>query len=152
MNNIAWLIRRFPFFPIFGSGNYKVQSIFAGDVAKIAVDAVDEPSGKIIDAIGPETFTFEEMVHLIAKKIGRSPLFMHVPPQLGILLGKIIGLFQKDVILTRDELTGLMQSLLTSTQTPDGNTLFSRWLEENKETVGSSYTSELGRHFKYPFS
>ena len=53
----------------------------------------------------------------------------------------------KDVVLTRDELIGLMAEKLTSSQKPNGPTHFSDWLKENKKQVGTAYTSELNRHF-----
>jgi NADH dehydrogenase len=68
-------------------------------------------------------------------------------PSLGIFLGRIIGLFVKDVVLTEDELRGLMANKLTSNQVPNGKNLFSEWIRNNRDSIGSEYTSELGRHF-----
>jgi NADH dehydrogenase len=149
VNNVAWLIRKFPLFPIFGDGQYKVQPVFVGDLAGIAVDCGRKYESETIDAIGPETFTFEELAHLIAKAVSRNVAFMKFPPRLGILLGKLIGLFIRDVILTNDELDGLMTNLLTSEQEPNGETKFSTWLEANGNTIGRSYASELDRHFRW---
>jgi len=75
--------------------------------------------------------------------------FVHVWPNVGIFLGKIIGLFLHDVLLTKDELKGLMLNKLTSRQTPNGKTKFTEWIKLNKETVGERYTSELDRHFRW---
>jgi NADH dehydrogenase len=149
VNNIAWTIRKFPVVPIFGSGKYKVQPIFAEDLASIAVETSKSESSQIMDAIGPETFTYEGFLRLIAKELNRKVVFFHTSPSLGIFLGKIIGLFVKDVILTKDELHGLMQNKLTSGQVPNGKTLFSDWLHENRHLVGTEYTSELNRHFNW---
>ena len=88
INNIAWMIRRFPVFPIFGSGDYRVQPVFVDDVARIAVQHSSSSSGTLVDAIGPETFTFEELARLIAQKIGRKVMFMEMPPGLGYYHGK----------------------------------------------------------------
>jgi nucleoside-diphosphate-sugar epimerase len=152
VNNIAWLIRTYPVFPIFGSGNYHVQPVFVEDLAQIAIQHSTGPSRVTVDAIGPETFTFDEMVRLIANKLGRAPKFIKVPPSLGIFLGQIIGLFLKDVILTENELKGLMAELLTSSQPPNAATRFSAWLEENMSSVGSRYSSEIARHFRWSAS
>ena len=102
-----------------------------------------------MDAIGPETFTFQEFVALIAKKIGKNTKFIKVPPSLGIFCGQIIGMFLRDVLLTQNELKGLMDEMLTSAQEPNGKTKFSDWLEKNKSTVGNSYSSEIARHFRW---
>jgi NADH dehydrogenase len=61
----------------------------------------------------------------------------------------LIGLWVRDVVLTRDELRGLMAEKLTSGQVPNGKTLFSTWLQAHKAVVGQAYTSELGRHFHW---
>ncbi|MBN1667949.1 MAG: NAD(P)H-binding protein [Anaerolineales bacterium] len=147
VNNIAWTIRKFPVIPIFGSGQYQVHPVFAGDLAKIAVDAARLSQNQIMDAIGPETFTYAAFLKLLATELDRKPVFIHLPPAVGILLGKIIGLAVRDVVLTRDELRGLMANKLTSPQVPNGETRFSAWLHEHRDQVGRTYTSELQRHF-----
>ena len=73
--------------------------------------------------------------------------FLHIPPTLGIVLGKIVGAFVGDVVLTKDELRGLVVDKLCSSQKPNGQTLFSDWIRENKDTVSERYTSGLARHF-----
>lgn len=148
VNNIAWLIRKSPVFPIFGSGQYRVQPVFVGDLADLAIRQSTSPAGAAADAIGPETFTFRELVTLIAARLGRQPRLVHVPPSLGVFCGRLLGLFLRDVLLTRNELKGLMDEMLTSTQAPNGSTRFSDWLEQNKSTVGTSYSSEIARHFR----
>ena len=152
VNNIAWLIRKSPVFPIFGSGRYRVQPVFVEDLAEIAIRQSKGPAGTTVDAIGPETFTFQELVSLVAEKIGRSPVFVNVPPSLGILGGRILGLFLRDVLLTRNELKGLMDEMLTSGQPPNGTTRFTDWLEKNRSTVGTFYSSEVARHFRWAAS
>ncbi len=149
VNNIAWLIRKSPVFPIFGSGRYRVQPVFVEDLAEIAVLQSLGTPGTTVDAIGPETFTFQELVMLIAERIGKHPKIVKIPPSLGILSGRILGLFLRDVLLTRNELRGLMDEMLTSAQAPNGTTRFSDWLEKNKATIGGSYSSEVARHFRW---
>jgi uncharacterized protein YbjT (DUF2867 family) len=147
VNNIAWTIRKFPVVPIFGSGKYKVQPVFVEDLAKLAVEASRCEESATFDAIGPETYTYDSFLKLIARELNRNITFVHTSPSMGILLGKLIGLLVRDVILTKDELRGLMQNKLTSNQDPNGKTLFSVWLRDNKLSIGSGYTSELKRHF-----
>ena len=149
VNNIAWLIRKSPAFPIFGPGDYRVQPVFVENLAGIAIRHSEGAANITVDAIGPETFTFLEMVRLIAQALGRRTWFVRVPPALGILAGRVIGLFMNDVLLTSNELKGLMDEMLTSEQPPNGQMRFSTWLEENKTTVGRSYSSEVARHFRW---
>lgn len=149
VNNIAWMLRRFPVFPIFGAGEYRVQPVFVGDLASIAVASGEEEESRVIDAIGPETYSFRELVEVMASALDRDVRFVHVPPGLGILLGRIIGSFVRDVVLTRDELSGLMASLLCSDQPPNGKTKFSEWITSHANEIGTSYSSELQRHFRW---
>jgi uncharacterized protein YbjT (DUF2867 family) len=149
VNNIAWLVRRFPVFPIFGSGRYRLQPVYVDDLAAIAIQAAQEQRAVLVDALGPENFTFEEFIELLIKALRPDVKQVHVHPAFGIALGQAIGLFLKDVILTGAELQGLMDNLLTSTQAPNGATLFSGWLERNRENIGRSYASELERHFRW---
>jgi NADH dehydrogenase len=149
VNNMAWLIRKFPMFPIFGSGKFLVQPVFVEDLARVAVEQASGTSSVTLDAIGPETFTFEEAVRMMAEKMGRRTRFVHMPPWLGLVGGRMIGVAVRDEILTRDELDGLMQELLTSRQEPNCATRFSDWVGENAGTIGRQYTSEMGRHFRW---
>ena len=152
VNNIAWLIRKSPVFPIFGSGHYRVQPVFVEDLAEIAVRQSTGTAGTTVDAIGPEIFTFHQFVALIAEKVGKNPKMVKVPASLGIFCGHILSIFLRDVLLTRNELKGLMDEMLTSGQAPNGATKFSDWLEKNKSTVGATYSSEIARHFRWSAS
>ena len=42
INNIAWLLRHSPFFPLFGFGKYELQPIYVEDMADLVVQAVQE--------------------------------------------------------------------------------------------------------------
>lgn len=149
VNNIAWLIRRVPVFPIFGSGEYRLQPVYVGDLAAIAVGCARDSKSTAVDAIGPESFTFEEFVKLLVAKIRPGVKLVHMPASIGITLGRAIGLAVRDVLLTRAELRGLMDGMLTSTQAPNGTARFAEWLDAHKGELGSSYASELGRHFRW---
>ena len=149
VNNIAWLIRKVPVFPIFGSGQYRLQPVYVGDLAAIAVACAGGAPSAVVDAIGPETFTFEDFVKLLAAKVRPGVRLVHVPPAIGIALGQLVGIAVRDVLLTKAELRGLMDGLLTSQQAPNGATRFSEWLEAHKAEMGVAYSSELDRHFRW---
>jgi len=65
INNIAWTLRRLPVFGVFGNGNYRMQPIYVEDFAKLAVEQGASRENQIIDAIGPETFSYRELVRTI---------------------------------------------------------------------------------------
>ncbi len=147
INNIAWLLRKFPVFVIPGKGDYSLQPIFIEDMAELAVRAGAGEENQIIDAVGPETFTFNQLARRIAQTVGSRSLIIHLPPPVAHFLSKIIGLLVGDVILTRNEVRGLMDNLLITDSPPTGNTRLSDWLKENAASVGGEYASELKRHY-----
>jgi NADH dehydrogenase len=70
-----------------------------------------------------------------------------VPPRLALLAAQFLSLFVGDVILTPEEVQGLMANLLVSKQPARGKTAFKDWLEANKAMVGTKYASEIQRHY-----
>lgn len=148
INNIAWLLRRFPVFAVPGSGDHRVQPVFVEDVAEIAVSTADHHKNVVLHAVGPETYTFDELVRLIADKIQRRVKIVHLRPGLVLFLSRMIGYIVRDVVLTRDEVEGLMSNLLVSESPPTGQTRLSDWLGQNANSVGARYASELDRHYR----
>lgn len=145
---MAWLLRRFPVFAVAGDGRYPVQPVYVDDVAAIAVQAGREPQDLTLDAVGPETYAYEELVRLVAGALGRPRPIVHVPPVLVWLTAAAIGLLVGDVVLTRDEVAGLMTGLLVSTGPPTGPTRLSQWLRDHAATLGRAWASELERHYR----
>ena len=148
INNIAWMLRRFPLFVVPGGGGYRFQPIFVEDLAGLAVDAGGQEDNLILDAAGPETYTFDEFVRLVGQTMGTRTKILHLPSALALGISKIVGYFLGDVVLTRDEITGLMSDLLISDAPPAGNTSLKSWPTINVATLGGSYTSELDRHYR----
>ncbi|MBE0672055.1 MAG: NAD(P)H-binding protein [Anaerolineales bacterium] len=147
INNIAFLLRRFPFFLIPGDGSYGIQPVYVEDLADLAVEAVYSKEIYTIDAVGPDAYTFKEMVQLIGATIGARRLLISVPPRLALLATQFLSLFVKDVILTPEEVDGLMANLLVSKEPARAKTAFKDWLKINQNTVGARYASELERHY-----
>ena len=148
INNMAWALRRFPFFPLYGRGDYPVQPIYVEDLAAQALEAGSQSENSVADAAGPDTFSFEELLRLLASSMGVRRGFLHTPPSVGLALTGLVGLMMRDVVLTRDEVTGLMAGLLTSRAPPTGTTKLSDWLAENGDRLGRSYVSELRRNWQ----
>lgn len=148
INNIAYLLRRFPFFFLPGDGSYKLQPVHVDDAAALAVEGVYRTDNYIIDAVGPDIFTFKEMVQLIGEKVGAKRPLLPVPPRLALLAAQFLSLFVSDVILTPEEVDGLMAGLLVSKEPPLGKTRLADWLEKNKNRVGARYASEIQKHYQ----
>jgi uncharacterized protein YbjT (DUF2867 family) len=152
INNIAYLLRRFPIFALPGDGSYKLQPVYVDDVAELAVEGVYRTDNYISDAVGPDIFTFKEMVELIGEKIGAKRPLISVPPRLALLAAQFLSLFVNDVILTTEEVEGLMAGLLVSKEPPPGKTHLADWLEKNKDRVGANYASEIKKHYINAYS
>ena len=150
LNNIAWMLRRFPVHPIPGDGRYGVQPIFVEDLARLAVELGAGGDDVEVDAVGPEVLAYEEMVRLIARKTGARARMVHVPPWAALAGAWLAGLLVRDVVLTREEIDGLTAGLLVSRsgEAPPGTTRLSDWLDDNAELLGRGYTSELARHYR----
>lgn len=148
INNIAFLLRRFPFFFIPGDGSYGIQPVYVDDLAELAVQGVYSKDNYVIDAVGPDAYTFKEMVQLIGETIGAKRPLISVPPRLALWAAQFLSLFVGDVILTPEEVDGLMANLLVSKHPALGKTAFKDWLEANKSTVGKKYASEIKRHYQ----
>jgi NADH dehydrogenase len=148
INNIAYLLRRFPFFFLPGDGSYRLQPVYVDDVAELAVEGVYRTDNYIIDAVGPDIFTFKEMVQLIGEKIGAKRPLIPVTPRLALLAAQFISLFVDDVILTPEEVDGLMAGLLVSDEPPRGKTRLADWLDKNRDKVGTNYASEIKKHYE----
>lgn len=146
INNIAWLLRKFPIFVIPGSGNYRLQPVFVEDLAEIAVSAGHREDNIVMDAVGPEVFTYNELITLIARNINSRARIVHVSPGLALFLAKLIGYVVRDLVTTKDEIDGLMSNLLISEGLPTGHTRLSEWLEQNGNSVGAKYFPDLRRH------
>jgi NADH dehydrogenase len=145
VNNIAWSLRHFPVFGVFGAGDYKLQPIYVDDLALAAVEKAAGARDEVLNAIGPETFTYRELVETVGRSLGLKRLVAGVPPGLGYWGCRAVGLLVRDVIITRQEIQGLMEGRLYVDAPPLGATKLTDWIQRHKDTLGRHYTSELAR-------
>jgi NADH dehydrogenase len=145
VNNIAWTLRRLPVFGVFGDGQYRLQPIYVDDLAELAVEQGAASGSRTLDAIGPETFTYRELVRTIGEMIGKRRPIISVSPVIGYAVGWAVGKFVGDVIVTREEIAGLMNNLLVTGSPPTGRTRLTDWIREHAATLGIKYASELAR-------
>jgi NADH dehydrogenase len=146
INNIAWFVRQLPVFGIPGDGRYAIRPIYVEDMAQLLASAVDEKGNSVVDAVGPETFSFKELVTLIAEQIGRPARLVPMPAFLVHAATRAAGWLVGDVVLTWEEYKGLMSNLLASQAPATGPTRLSEWLAENGDCLGRQYASEVARH------
>jgi NADH dehydrogenase len=147
INNIAWLLRRLPVFAIPGDGSYGIQPVHVDDLAKLAVEIADRSEDLVMDAAGPETYTYGDLVRTIREAIGSRSHLVNVPPGAAVVLGRLLGWLVRDVLITREEVAGLLDGLLASRQETACETRLSDWLARNRREVGHRYLSEVAMHY-----
>ena len=145
INNIAWMLRHLPVMGIFGKGNYRMRPIHVEDLARLMVEEAGKTENVTVNAVGPESFSYVELVNKLGEIIGVKKLKIHVPAFAGLLAGWALGILMKDTVITGEEIKGLMQGLLYVDGPATGNTKLTDWLIENKNTIGVKYASELAR-------
>jgi len=145
INNIAWMLRHLPLVGVFGDGQYRIRPIHVEDLAELAVREGHSEGNRVVDAVGPETFTYRQLLQEIGRLIGKRRPAIRVAPSLGYLaawaLGKVLG----DVVVPREEIAGLMAGLLSVDGPATGQTRLSDWVRQHADTLGRRYASELAR-------
>ena len=145
INNICWVLRTFPLYGLFGDGDYGIQPIHVEDFAQLAVEAGKGRENMTMDTVGPEFFLFRDLVTALGEIIGcRRPL-VSLPPWLGLLAGKVMGVMTRDVVITWEEIGGLMAGLLAVDSPAAGKTRLTDWARRHQDTLGVKYASELAR-------
>lgn len=145
INNIAWALRRLPIFGVFGDGQYRLQPIYVDDLAEVAVEQGGRQENAIINAIGPETFTYRGLVEKIGEIIGKRRRVISLPPSVGYTVSLAIGKLVDDIFITREEIEGLMADLLYVDTPPVGKTRLTDWASEHADSLGRRYANELIR-------
>ena len=148
VNNMAWLLRHLPLYAVPGDGRYRVQPVSVEDVADLALAAAGGTGASVCDAVGPEVYTFDEFLRLLAGSIGRRARLVHLPPPAVVTLGRALGRLMGDVMITREELAALMSELLVSSDPPTGTRSFAAWLPDQAAWLGRRYANELRRNWR----
>jgi len=148
INNIAWFLRRLPVFGVPGNGHCGIRPIYVEDMARLLVDSIEATANCVTNAVGPETFEFDDLVRLIAREVGSSVWVVHLPAPLAYLGTLVTGWIVHDVVLTWQEYGGLLANLLAPDGAAVGETRLSQWLAANRASVGRKYASEVKRHFR----
>jgi NADH dehydrogenase len=145
INNIAWMLRRLPVFGVFGRGEARLTPIHVEDLARICADAAERDNDEVLDAVGPETFTYREMVEEMSRAMGIRRLILPIPDFVALAAGRVLGLFLGDIVITGHEISGLRGELMYTGTEPLGTTRFTGWLAAEAETLGRRYVNDLVR-------
>jgi uncharacterized protein YbjT (DUF2867 family) len=150
INNIAWLLRHVPVFAIGGSGGYRVRAIHVDDLARLCVRLGQRSDTVVLDAVGPQTLTFAELVAAVRTAVGSHTLVTRVPGVVLTSLSRVVSLALRDTLLTRDEYLAMADGLADSDAAATGSIVLTDWLAEHGNDLGRHYANELSRHFRKP--
>ena len=148
LNNIAWLLRHLPVFPVGAGGAYRIRAVHIDDLAALAVAAGAARVDSVTDAVGPERPTFMELVRLIHGAVGSRSVIVRVPGALVPPLASALGLLLRDVLLTGDEYRAMAAGLADTRGPATGRVALSAWVNEHADSLGRSYANEIDRHFE----
>jgi NADH dehydrogenase len=148
INNIAWLLRHVPVFAIGGRGDYRVRGIHVDDLARLCVQLGTRDDTVTVDAVGPESLTFRELVTAVRSAVGSHALVVPVPGPLLIAASRVLGLVLRDTLLSSEEYYGMADGLADSDAPATGDIKLTDWIADHAAELGRSYANELDRHFR----
>ena len=148
INNIAWLLRRVPVFAVGGRGDYRVRGIHVDDLARLCVKLGGDRETVTVDAVGPQSLTFRELVDAVRAAVGSRALVVNVPGPVVLALSRALGTALRDTLLTADEYQAMADGLADSAAPATGDTVFTEWVAKHGAELGRNYANELDRHFR----
>jgi len=148
INNIAWLLRRVPVFAVGGRGDYRVRGIHIDDLARLCVKLGAGRETVTVDAVGPQSLTFRELVDAVRAAVGSRALVVNVPGPVVLALSRALGTALRDTLLTADEYQAMADGLADSAAPATGDTVFTEWVAKHGAELGRNYANELDRHFR----
>jgi len=152
LNNIAWLLRRLPVFAVGGDGTYRIRPIHVDDLARLCVSlgsGTDSGAGSVtVDAVGPESVEFRDMVAAIRSAVGSRSLLVPAPGWLIPPLSSVLSAVLRDKLLTSEEYAAMAEGLADSTAPATGEVPVTEWIAKHGDSLGRTYANELTRHYR----
>jgi uncharacterized protein YbjT (DUF2867 family) len=148
INNIAWLLRHLPVFAIGGRGAYRIRPIHIDDLARLCVELASRPGDLTVDAVGPESVTFRQLVDRVRSAVRSRAVIVPVPGPVVVGLSSVLNVVLRDTILTADEYHAMAAGLADSDAPATGAIALSEWIAEHATDLGRRYANELSRHYR----
>ena len=102
--NFMTLLNRLPVFPLYYSGKTKFVPIHCSDLTDIIFHVISKNIElNIIECVGPETFTFKEIIEKLLKLIKKKRILIPLPYFMANMSANFFQLFPKP-LLTKDQL------------------------------------------------
>jgi NADH dehydrogenase len=148
LNNIAWLLRHLPVFAIGGDGSYRIRPIHVDDLARLMTELGGRDASITVDAVGPQSLTFREMVLAIRAATGSRAVIVPAPGWLLPPVAQALGVVLRDRLLTGEEYRAMADGLADSGEPPTGQVKLTDWIADNGDTLGRRYANEIDRHYR----
>jgi len=102
--NFMTLLKRLPIFPLYYEGKAKFMPIHCSDLTDIIYDIINKKSqSNIIECIGPEVLTFEDIIKILLRLINKKRFVINMPLFIANLTANFFLLFPNP-LLTTDQL------------------------------------------------
>lgn len=128
VEQLAYVLRRVPVMGIAGDGSYRVRPVHVDDLADLAVAPGPTGGSDIVDAVGPDRPTFDELVRAVADVLGKRRLFVRLPTPLVIAAGQALGKLAGEELLTAGELRSTMEGLADTDGPATGSISVMEWI------------------------
>jgi uncharacterized protein YbjT (DUF2867 family) len=150
INNVAWLLRRVPVFAVGGRGRYRVRGIHVEDLARLCVGLGAGTDTVVMDAVGPQSVTFRELVEAVRAAVRSHAVVVPIPGRVLTCLSRALGLVLRDTLLTPDEYRAMADGLADSDAPATGTIVLTDWIAEHGPELGRRYANDFDRHFRSP--
>ena len=102
--NFMTLLKNLPIFPLYYSGKTKFVPIHCSDLSEIIYHVISKNVySKIIECVGPEVFTFKEIIVKLLNLIDKKRILLPMPLPVAEMSARIFEIMPKP-LLTRDQL------------------------------------------------
>ena len=103
-HTLAEWVRFSPFIPVIGDGEYRRQPIHVDDFSDAILALLEKPlPNRAFDAGGGEALSFNEIISLMAEAKGRDARVVHLPKSIFVMMARMHGNFDADLIRAVDE-------------------------------------------------
>jgi NADH dehydrogenase len=145
INNVAWAIRHLHVVPVPRGNECRVRPVSADDLAALAVRHGSMTGDRIVDAIGPESLPFVDILRTLRDAMGVRAAFPRVP-KAGVHLGsRLLAPLLRDTLISDYELQGLVRGLADVEGAATCPTRFTQWAKQHGGTLGREYHSQRRR-------
>jgi uncharacterized protein YbjT (DUF2867 family) len=129
------------------AGTYRIRGIHIDDLARLCADLGEGVDDVVVDAVGPETLTFAELLDCIRSAVGSRARVVSVPGWSLVAMTAVLGVALRDRLLTGDEYRAMAGGLATSDGPSTGRIALTEWMSAHADELGRSYANEISRHF-----